>query len=474
MGQLQEQFTEVVEEEQVFAVVPATLDEPGTLQNTYWVQAWKFGHFDTPYGERDIDAKFANDLVNNFKANTYGQDLPIDFEHGEDGAKGLQAAAWIRDMRIGNDAVYYLLEFTDDAISEIRAGKWRYFSPSFFPAWRNKETDQVNENVPIGGAITNRPFFKGMAPLNFSELYELREDFAPLTSGGRGDLPDSSFLYISPGGKKVDGKTTPDSLRHWPYKKADGSLDKAHLEAAERLIGRTQGVPDSAKSAALAKVKSLLGGSSNHREEVGMNEELFQKFCEALGIELPQNYTEENLLAEAAKLKAIVEPLKVIKAEGEKQQTFREQFPDEYEQMQQLKEARINSEAHEFAERYERFTVTKDGKSEQGNQGFSALTLEKVEECYREPSAATLKAVLDTVANTGLVSYSELGSSRTATSEFKGVVDMGNVKEVRNAFNEIVKACMVEDSLTYDEAIKQASKKEPDLAAAYHAVGMGG
>lgn len=46
-------------------------------------------------------------------------------------------------------------------------------------------------------------------------------------------LPDSSFLYIEPGGSKdSDGKTTPRSLRHFPYKTATGAIDLDHLRNA--------------------------------------------------------------------------------------------------------------------------------------------------------------------------------------------------------------------------------------------------
>lgn len=49
-------------------------------------------------------------------------------------------------------------------------------------------------------------------------------------------LPDSSFLYIEGGGSKdSDGKTTPRSLRHFPYRDASGSVDLPHLRDA---IGR--------------------------------------------------------------------------------------------------------------------------------------------------------------------------------------------------------------------------------------------
>lgn len=47
------------------------------------------------------------------------------------------------------------------------------------------------------------------------------------------ELPDSSFAAISPGGKKDEqGKTTPRSLRHLPYKDANGNINKAHLQNA--------------------------------------------------------------------------------------------------------------------------------------------------------------------------------------------------------------------------------------------------
>lgn len=47
------------------------------------------------------------------------------------------------------------------------------------------------------------------------------------------DLPDSAFLLIESGGKKDDeGKTTPRSLRHLPYKDKDGKVDIPHTTNA--------------------------------------------------------------------------------------------------------------------------------------------------------------------------------------------------------------------------------------------------
>jgi len=54
------------------------------------------------------------------------------------------------------------------------------------------------------------------------------------------DLPDSSFAYISPGGEKdSDGKTTPRSLRHLPYKDANGKPDAGHVRNALARLSQT-------------------------------------------------------------------------------------------------------------------------------------------------------------------------------------------------------------------------------------------
>lgn len=46
------------------------------------------------------------------------------------------------------------------------------------------------------------------------------------------DLPDSCFLFVEPGEKDEEGKTTPRSLRHLPYKDANGKIDLPHLRNA--------------------------------------------------------------------------------------------------------------------------------------------------------------------------------------------------------------------------------------------------
>jgi hypothetical protein len=74
---------------------------------------------------------------------------------------------------------------------------------------------------------------------------------AEMTAASINDLPDSDFAYIEPGGKVVDGKTEPRSLRHFPIHDAAhvrnalarldqspfGDKARAKVEAAAKWMG---------------------------------------------------------------------------------------------------------------------------------------------------------------------------------------------------------------------------------------------
>lgn len=71
------------------------------------------------------------------------------------------------------------------------------------------------------------------------------------------NLPDSSFLYVAPGGKKdADGKTAPRGLRYFPYKDENGKVDLPHLRNALARIPQAK-LPDNVKKRVLAKAKSV-------------------------------------------------------------------------------------------------------------------------------------------------------------------------------------------------------------------------
>jgi len=72
------------------------------------------------------------------------------------------------------------------------------------------------------------------------------------------DLPDSAFLYIEPGGEKdEEGKTVPRSLRHFPYKDANGDVDLPHLRNAIARIPQSS-LSDDLKERLQARARRIL------------------------------------------------------------------------------------------------------------------------------------------------------------------------------------------------------------------------
>lgn len=70
---------------------------------------------------------------------------------------------------------------------------------------------------------------------------ELKATKETWTAAYKNDLSDASFLFIeSGGGKDGEGKTTPRSLRHLPYKDKNGKVDLPHLRNAISRLGQDQ------------------------------------------------------------------------------------------------------------------------------------------------------------------------------------------------------------------------------------------
>lgn len=74
------------------------------------------------------------------------------------------------------------------------------------------------------------------------------------------DLPDSSFLYVESGGQKDDaGRTVPRSLRHFPYKDADGKVDPVHIRnAIARIPQAGSWLDEGQKQRLQARARTLL------------------------------------------------------------------------------------------------------------------------------------------------------------------------------------------------------------------------
>jgi hypothetical protein len=371
----------------VLAFTDSLLEETDD-PNVKWLKAWRYSKWEHPkYGTVEITPEMGMEFKQHFDSGTFGRDPIINYDHGIDAAKGGKAAGVILDIAPKDDGIYYKVQFTESALAEIKAGEWKYLSPEFYDWYIDKETQDSFENVPADLALTNQPFFKGMPPLNFSEMYDEKPE-----------VKEKVPVDKPKGGSEVD--------------------------------------------------------------------ELLRKFAEKLGVAVSDDDTEDTLLAKADKLNETIAPLRDAKKDAESSRTFREAFPDQYEKIQKLEAAAIETDAMSFADGYSRFTI-RDGESNEFKSvlGFSELVKEKIAEVHRKFSerSAThkdLKSLLDLIGDKGIVDYSEHGSNRTdSTREFS--------EDPRLAFSEAVQDVMEKDNLSYEDAIRVAAQKFPKLYEEY-------
>jgi phage I-like protein len=462
---------------------------------TRWIKLYPYDSWDHPFfGETTINEDVARQFVENFNKGVKGQELHSDYEHGFDPAKGNKASGKFLKVEARPDGPYALVQFTEQAKKEIDDGEWNYWSTSHYDTWTHPHTQETYDYVLDGGGLTNKPYVKGMVPLNFSELIldnpELKVH-AVLSSSERDNLPDSAFLYIEPDGKKdAEGKTVPRSKRHLPFKNIKGQIDHAHLvNAKSRLSQNSTGavnkeswLSDSLRKTLLARVNNSLKqhtetlldyGLMNNDEinalfsdeevvvespeivpdspvndetdEEGMNE-LLKRFSELLGLsDVPEDKLEETVFNTVSEMHTEIEPLRELKKDRQEAKQFSELYPEQAEELRRLRTRDQEAEAKQFSENLLKKRVTRktgegdDVKDEPTGLGFSSLVAEKAGEVVKKFSEGAVtvedfKQFAESVLDNGIVDYGTHGSSREnetePTQEIKNTDAPQNVRKV--------------------------------------------
>lgn len=113
------------------------------------------------YGDIVITAERNSRFVANYEARVYGQDLPVDAEHE---TKLSGAFGWIRELRLnGDDSIDARIEWTERGLLAFEKEAFRYVSPEWFDWWEQPMTGVIYQDVLIGLALCNHPFFKESA-----------------------------------------------------------------------------------------------------------------------------------------------------------------------------------------------------------------------------------------------------------------------------------------------------------------------
>lgn len=122
-------------------------------------------------GEFAITPAVLSDILRNFKA-TKNRQVPLDFEHAseQDPAKlaegGAPAPGFIVDMQLrGEDQLWGLFDWNVKGRDVVRAKEYRFFSPAIRFNAKDRVTGDRIGAFMSSGALTNKPFLDGMAPL---------------------------------------------------------------------------------------------------------------------------------------------------------------------------------------------------------------------------------------------------------------------------------------------------------------------
>lgn len=440
----------------------ADLENAGVV----WIEAMPAKTWHTAqYGDVAITPEKLHRFVENFKANVRGQEIATDYEHGLDPAKGTKASGWYRDFDVrpndnGTLSLWAAVEFTETAKQELKDKEWKYFSLDWYDYYNHPETNELHEDVVVGGGLTNRPVAKGMVPINFSEVFIASGDLpADVTGKTLSEVFDevADLEHSEPGtgnppqpreqesdDSAIDSGSRRDPL---PVPREDmeaSVMTDEQLKALKELFC----IKDADTDALVEKAKEIAEGNKTFSERV------------------------TELEAELADTK------KKLPKDTQAELKFAEQYPDEHKRMVELENVnRVNS-AKTFSESIMRFSEPDGEKSKPTNFGLSGLALQTIEEAHKKFSEGTgtladFEGAVSSVVNNGIVDYGEHGSSKQ-----KDVPDVdtsatpGGIASNRKAFAELVNSKRLEaaeagNEMSLQDAIREVTRENPELAAAY-------
>jgi hypothetical protein len=139
--------------------------------DTSWIHLLPFAETEHPvYGDIKLDADKMDAFVKNYEGNVVGTDLMVNYEHRE-GPEGGRAAAWFSGLERRDDGLWGNVSWTPRAAQAVRDGEYKYMSSEYADKFtrETKGAKQVS-NVFLGAALTNRPYFKDLAPVNFQDF----------------------------------------------------------------------------------------------------------------------------------------------------------------------------------------------------------------------------------------------------------------------------------------------------------------
>jgi hypothetical protein len=193
---------------------------------------WKHQKF----GDVKVTPKLRESLALNFAANVREVgELPLDFDHQPGPAPG-----WITGLVNEGPSLFADVRLTPTGRASVTGGEYRFFSPEYHPDWENPRTGTKHGPTLFGGALTNKPFFRGMAAIQCSEVPPASAGPDSTTAGDPGkEIQTMSEPTQTPG---TQTGAEPPAVTVQQFTELQGRLqaveiENAALRAREERVG---------------------------------------------------------------------------------------------------------------------------------------------------------------------------------------------------------------------------------------------
>ena len=145
-------------------------------KNVSEIQVLQAGIWKHPvYGEIKLTQKELEEFVVNFN-DSVRRDIAITEGHAV-GEEELPALGWFKQLiNKGRDGLWATVEWTSKGMQLLKEKAYKYFSPEFYSNYEDPEDHKTYTNVLVGGALTNRPYFKGLNEIVLSEFTFANKD----------------------------------------------------------------------------------------------------------------------------------------------------------------------------------------------------------------------------------------------------------------------------------------------------------
>lgn len=135
-------------------------------QKQSWVTITRTGDFYDPrYGDFKITPTHLEQMVANFKARTYGQDVFLDVAHQPNNG----AAGKFVQLSVEGGKLRGLVEWTEFGIDAVKKRGFAYLSAEFDENWKDNEKQMAHGCVLLGAGLTTRPVIKNLDPVQLSQ-----------------------------------------------------------------------------------------------------------------------------------------------------------------------------------------------------------------------------------------------------------------------------------------------------------------